>query len=134
YERCGVVVLEGALPESRLAPLARLATLAGPVLARAITIDTAQRSGDKITSDRDRLTLIVNSLPDPIVITDASNDIIVQNARAGHLLEATENDSEGRRRAVELNNLLFSSFLSRTVMSGRTTSGPRELNLVDPSE
>src|SRR5581483_10899654 len=40
----------------------------------------------------------------------------------------------GRRRAVEMNNLLFSSFLSRTMIAGTPTSGPRELNLVDHDE
>jgi hypothetical protein len=42
-------------------------------------------------------------------------------------------DSEGRRRAVQLNNLLFSSFLTQSVISTRQAK-PRELNLVDPSD
>jgi PAS domain S-box-containing protein len=77
---------------------------------------------------------MVDSLPDPVVITDASNDIIVQNKRAEHLLFITEDDSPGRRRAVEVNNLLFSSFLSRATIAGTAIGGARELNLVDPDE
>jgi PAS domain S-box-containing protein len=77
---------------------------------------------------------MVDSLPDPVIITDASNDIIVQNKRAEHLLSLTDGISAGRRRAVELNNLLFSSFLSRAVISGTPSGGARELNLVDPDE
>src|SRR5204862_1743123 len=45
-----------------------------------------------------------------------------------------EGDSPGRRRALELNNLLFTSFLSKAAMTGGAQSGPRELNLVDPDE
>src|ERR1043165_8397975 len=77
---------------------------------------------------------MVDSLPDPVVITDATNDIIVQNKRAEHLLFITEDDSPGRRRAVEVNNLLFSSFLSRATIAGTAVGGARELNLVDPDE
>jgi len=68
------------------------------------------------------------------VITNATNDIIAQNSRAERLLNGKEGDSSGRRRAIELNNLLFTSFLAKAVMMGSPTSGPRELNLVDPDE
>ena len=46
---------------------------------------------------------------------DARNDIVVQNRRAEHLLVSRESDSEGRRRAVEINNLLFTSFLANSM-------------------
>jgi PAS domain S-box-containing protein len=35
---------------------------------------------------------------------------------------------------VEVNNLLFSLFLSRATIAGTSSGGPRELNLVDPDE
>jgi len=76
----------------------------------------------------------MNSLPDPIVIINAKSDIVVQNRRAEHLLSVGANDSEGRRRAVEINNLLFTSHLSKTAMGAREGGGSRELNLVDPDE
>jgi signal transduction histidine kinase len=50
------------------------------------------------------------------------------------LLNTRDSDSEGRRRAVEVNNLLFTSYLARAVMTRGLQSGPRELNLVDPGE
>ena len=77
---------------------------------------------------------MVDSLPDPIVITNAANAIIAHNERAGRLLRGRDDDSPGRRRALELNNLLFTSFLSKAVMVGTHQAGPRELNLVDPDE
>jgi PAS domain-containing protein len=56
----------------------------------------------------------------------------VANARAEKLFAAAEEANEGRRRAVELNNMLFSAALSRTVVEA--PSEARELLLVDPDD
>jgi PAS domain S-box-containing protein len=130
----GVVVLEGTPGEIGVDALARIAMYAGPIIARMGSAAAVRQAADRATKERDRLTSIIDSLPDPIVITNAANDIIVQNARAERLLNTRESDSEGRRRAVEVNNLLFTSYLARAVMTGGLQSGPRELNLVDPGE
>jgi signal transduction histidine kinase len=132
---CGVVVLESNPPPDVLQAISHAAMLAGPVLARMFAVEEYRKAAERLDSQRDLLTAIINSLPDPIVITDADNDIIVHNRRAEHLLAIKETDSEGRRRAVEINNLLFTSFLSKAVMAGGAVpSGARELNLVDPDE
>jgi len=130
----GVVVLESNSDEPAVASLARIANFAGPILARMGMATAVRQAADRATKERDRLTSIIDSLPDPIVITNAANDIVVQNARAERLLNTRDSDSEGRRRAVEVNNLLFTSYLARAVMTGGLQSGPRELNLVDPGE
>ena len=130
----GVIVLEVVPPPEQILALSHAAMLAGPVLARMFAVEEYRRAAERLDSQRDLLTAILNSLPDPIVITDASNDIVVHNRRAEHLLTIKESDSEGRRRAVEINNLLFTSFLSKSVMAGGAQSGARELNLVDPDE
>src|SRR4051812_3600002 len=75
---------------------------------------------------------IINSVTDPILLTDTEGRLIVANARAERLFAATEEETEGRRRAVELNNMLFSAALSRTVVDA--PSEARELLLVDPSD
>jgi PAS domain S-box-containing protein len=134
HASAGVVVLEGTHSEEMLAALARIAMFAGPILARMSMATAVRQAADRATKERDRLTSIIDSLPDPIVITNAANDIIVQNARAERLLNTRDTDSEGRRRAVEVNNLLFTSYLARAVMTGGLQGGPRELNLVDPGE
>ena len=130
----GVAVLEGSASPDVVAELARVAMFAGPILARMGMASAVRQAAERAAKERDRLTSIVDALPDPIVITNAANDIIVQNARAERLLNTRESDSEGRRRAVEVNNLLFTSYLARAVMTGGLQSGPRELNLVDPGE
>jgi PAS domain S-box-containing protein len=76
---------------------------------------------------------MVDSLPDPVVITNANNDIISSNRQADYLLNARETDNLGRRRAIELNNLLFTSYLAKAMMGG-SAGDARELNLVDPDE
>jgi PAS domain S-box-containing protein len=130
----GVVVLEGHAADDVLAALARIAMFAGPILARMGMASAVRQAADRAAKERDRLTGIIDSLPDPIVITNSANDIVVQNARAERLLNTRDSDSEGRRRAVEVNNLLFTSYLARAVMTGGLDGGPRELNLVDPGE
>ena len=60
---------------------------------------------------------IINSVTDPILLTDPDGRLIVANARAEKLFAATEDANDGRRRAVELNNMLFSAALSRTAVA-----------------
>ena len=86
----------------------------------------------KLRRERSLFFTIINSVTDPILLTDTEGRLIVANARAEKLFAASEEESEGRRRAVELNNMLFSAALSRTVVEA--PSEARELLLVDPSD
>jgi PAS domain S-box-containing protein len=104
-----------------------------PVLDKIRLVRALQVQGQRLAEQRDLLTTIVNSLPDPVVLSDTKNNIILANDRADQLFSTGSGDSEGRRRAVQMNNLLFSSFLTQSVISHRQTK-PRELNLVDPSD
>jgi PAS domain S-box-containing protein len=129
----GVVVLEGISSGELLDALAEITFLAGPVVMRVKELEEIAMDNERLRQQRDRLTLMVDSLPDPVVITNASNDIVSSNRQADYLLNARENDNAGRRRAIELNNLLFTSYLAKAMMGG-STGGARELNLVDPDE
>jgi PAS domain S-box-containing protein len=130
----GVVLIEASVDDDTLGALMHAASLAGPVLSRMAAVEEFRLSSSRLDQQREMLTAIVNSLPDPIVIINKSHDIVVQNKRAEHLLTAGDKDSDGRRRAVEINNLLFTSHLSKTAMGAGETAGSRELNLVDPDE
>jgi signal transduction histidine kinase len=130
----GVIIVDAALPPQVLDDVGAIVMYAGPVIARVAAHLDVERGYERMSQERGRYQQMVDSLPDPVVITDAWNDIIVQNKRAEHLLFVSDSDSAGRRRAVEVNNLLFSSFLSRATMSGSHEEGQRELNLVDPDE
>ena len=130
----GVALLEASMDDATLSALVHAASLAGPVLARLAAIEEFRLSSGRLNQQREMLTTIMNSLPDPIVIINAQRDIVAQNQRAEHLLLTSDKDSEGRRRAVEINNLLFTSHLSKAAMGAKETAGSRELNLVDPDE
>ena len=130
----GVVVLGTLVDGAAFDQTCELVQLASPLVARLAALEDARATADRLSQQRERLTLMVDSLPDPVVITNATNDIVAQNRRAERLLHARDDDSPGRRRAIELNNLLFTSFLSKTAMTTGQQSGQRELNLVDPDE
>ena len=82
--------------------------------------------------ERSWLFSIINAVTDPILLTDADGRILVANTGAETLLTAGEEKREGWRRAVALNNMLFSA----TLFNNAAERGPtrRELLLVDPSE
>src|SRR3989442_980045 len=108
-----------------------VASLLGPRLA---SLRTAQRRHDserRILRERTLLYNIINAVSDPILLTDTEGRITVANARAEALLSAGEDESEGRRRAVALNNMLFSSALTRRAIEG-SEPWRHELLLVDP--
>jgi PAS domain S-box-containing protein len=75
---------------------------------------------------------IINAVTDPILLTDGEGKILVANASAEMLLTADDQKSEGRRRAVALNNMLFSA----SIFTSGAGGGPsrHELLLVDPTE
>ena len=92
----------------------------------------AQADERRHKRERSWLFSIINAVTDPILLTDADGRILVANAGAETLLTAGEDKREGWRRAVALNNMLFSASL----FTNAARSGPtrRELLLVDPSE
>jgi signal transduction histidine kinase len=84
--------------------------------------------------DRERRLLfsVINAVSDPILLTDAHGKLLMGNTRAEQLLASADDTSEGRRHAVELNNLHFSSALAGAAVAGG--AGAREVILVDPED
>jgi PAS domain S-box-containing protein len=76
---------------------------------------------------------IINAVTDPILLTDTEGKLIIANSHAEKLFAAPEESSEGWRRAVALNNMLFSAALSTSAV-GMAELARRELLLVDPLE
>jgi signal transduction histidine kinase len=76
---------------------------------------------------------IINAVTDPILLTDTEGKLIIANSHAEKLFAAPEDASDGWRRAVGLNNMLFSAALSTSAVSQIELSR-RELLLVDPLE
>jgi len=85
--------------------------------------------------DRERALLqsILKAVPDPVLLTDPEGRLVIANPRAELYFASEEDESEGRRRAVALNNMLFSAALSRHAIEG-SEFARRELPLVDPND
>ena len=104
-----------------------LARQVGRILQRSTLLDTP------FGQERMLLYSIINAVTDPILLTDIEGKLIIANAHAEKLFAAPEDASEGWRRAVSLNNMLFSAALSTSAMA-HTDLARRELLLVDPLE
>jgi len=81
--------------------------------------------------ERTLLYNIINAVSDPILLTDTEGRLLIANARALTLFTASEEENEGRRSAVRMNNMLLSSALSSKAIE-ETGSARRELLLVNP--
>ncbi len=81
--------------------------------------------------ERSLLYNIVNAVADPVMLTDSEGRLIIANSRAESLFASRSEHSEGRRRAVALNNMLFSAALGERAIKDAAPER-RELLLVDP--
>lgn len=83
--------------------------------------------------ERSLLYTIINAVSDPILLTDTEGRLLIANTRALGLFTASEEESEGRRSAVRMNNMLLSSALSSKAIE-ETGAARRELLLVNPAD
>ncbi len=97
------------------------------LLSRQVLAET------RFGQERMLLYSIINAVTDPILLTDTEGKLIIANSHAEKLFAAPEEASEGWRRAVALNNMLFSAALSTSAV-GMAELARRELLLVDPLE
>src|SRR6267378_2285907 len=109
------------------------AELLGQKIARLRAAAALAEGEHKLQRERELLLNIINASPDPILLTDPEGRMIISNARADALFSAREGESEGRHRAVTLNNMLFSATLSQQAID-ESGAARRELLLVSPSE
>jgi PAS domain S-box-containing protein len=87
----------------------------------------------KLQRERQWIESIMKSVADPIVLTDLDNQILLQNRSAEELFSASANAGEGKRRALKMNDLLFSAYLSSATVSSSEVI-QRDITLVDPIE
>ena len=127
----GVLLIDAAPNHPGLKFTIEVVNRCGASLHRSARIAELEHRLDRNGRQQDMLTSIVNALSDPVILPNSANDIVLANQRAEGLLVPLRDSSEGRRRAIEVNNLLYSSFLTQTTIGGVAT---RELNLVDPSD
>ena len=107
------------------------AQVAGEKLTRLRGQSVATERG--FEHERRLLFGILNAVTDPILLTDASGKLIIGNTHAERLFAARDDQSEGRRHAVALNNMFLSAALASAAME-RHDEPVRELVLVNPDD
>ena len=128
-----VVAGRDELDESRLTLLTRYADRIGAILSNTSNVERLGLSVRKLQRERQWVESIMKSVADPIVLTNMDNEILLQNRRAEELFSDRRDASEGKRRALEMNDLLFSAYLSSAAVASEEVVG-RDLILVDPIE
>src|SRR4029450_1949828 len=101
------------------------------VRLRALHALRLEGENARLQREAGRLRAIIDEVTDPILLIDGAGRLLVANESAEDLLVADGQASEGRRRAVALNNMLFSASV---FTAAAAHSLPRELLLVDPAE
>ena len=129
--RLGLLLVSPVLP--RVVREARwVADVLGPRIAHLRAYRGYAESQRRLDRDRNLLQAVIDAVSDPILLTDTEGRMLIANNAAERLFAAKEAESEGRQRAVALNNMLFSAALSWSATSPEPLR--RELLLVDPNE
>jgi signal transduction histidine kinase len=128
-ETLGLLLISGM---STLTPdLEWFSTVFGQKLDQVLRQETLNEGDRRQGHERTLLYSIINAVTDPILLTDTEGRLLIANARALTLFTASEEESEGRRGAVRMNNMLLSSALSSKAIE-ETGAARRELLLVNP--
>ncbi|HEX7960054.1 MAG TPA: PAS domain S-box protein, partial [Terriglobales bacterium] len=129
----GIVAIELPRRQTDLVRLGNLINLANRYLSRLFKVEHYYNSMTDMEMNISQLQTVMQSMTDPVILTDSHYRVIVQNTAAERFFRVPEsNVSEGFVRAVELNTLLFSAALSSMTVSGEEQS--RDLTLVDAYE
>src|SRR5581483_3850549 len=132
YAYLAVAQIGRRTTEHHLRQLRHLADRANRYLSRLFKVEHYYNRMRDMEVTISRMGTVMQSMADPVILTDNQHRVIIQNKAAERFFRVPEGVSEGGRRAVELNNLLFSAALSSMVVSGAEAS--RDLTLVDVME
>ena len=122
-----------AVEPDSLILIKRFAERIGIVASLATHQERLVSTVTKLQRERQWIESIMKSVADPIVLTDLDNEILLQNRRAEDLFSGSANAGEGKRRALKMNDLLFSAYLSSATVSSSEVI-QRDITLVDPIE
>jgi PAS domain S-box-containing protein len=128
-EPFGLLLLGGAAPLG--SELQWFITVFSQKIDQILRQEALNEGDRKQGRERSLLYSIINAVTDPILLTDTEGRLLIANSRALTLFTATEEESEGRRSAVRMNNMLLSSALSSKAIE-ETGAARRELLLVNP--
>jgi PAS domain S-box-containing protein len=86
----------------------------------------------EVRDERHRLDLIIDSVADPILVTDQEGDIVLMNTPAERLFNAPGVDDEGTLRRVRANGANLTSFVSNVLTRSGEQRYRGEIQLGDP--
>jgi signal transduction histidine kinase len=132
YAGVVLVDLRSTTNEKQIGEIGALIDVANHYLARSVKTEHYYDRMTAMETTIRQMETVMRSMADPVILTDANHRVIMQNNAAERFFKVPEQVSEGRIRAVELNNLLFSAALSSLAVSGSDTT--RDLTLVDAIE
>ncbi len=132
YVSLVLVELRKGTSERQLRQLRSLVDRANHYLARLYKVQHYYNRMRDMDITISRMSTVMQSMADPVILTDNQHRVIIQNRAAERFFRVPEGISDGGKRAVQMNNLLFSAALSSMVVSGSDAS--RDLTLVDVME
>jgi PAS domain S-box-containing protein len=134
YATAVIAEMPGTLSARQMSDVKSLIEVANGYLSRLFKVDhyyNRMRDSDVTIA---QMQTLMQSMADPVILTDAQHRVIAQNRAAERFFKLPEKEvTEGAARAVELNNLLFSAALSSMAVSG-SSDASRDLTLVDIHE
>ena len=135
-EWAGVVLLSrtAGVTQDDVDALVPFARQAEEALSLQRNVDLLRETGEAHAIEKEWLWWMVNGVGDAVLVTDSNNDMVLQNRRAELLFRASDEDSAGKRRAVWMNNFLFTAALSTWNLERVGATTGREVTLVDPIE
>ena len=86
----------------------------------------------EVRDERHRLDLIIDSVADPILVTDQEGDIVLMNTPAERLFNAPGVDDQGTLRRVRANGANLTSFVSNVLTRSGEQRYRGEIQLADP--
>lgn len=132
YAAMVVTEVSAGATEAEIADLRSLIEVANRCLSRLFRMEHYHHRLVEMETAITQMQTVMESMTDPVILTDPQHRVITQNKAAERYFRLAEDVSEGRVRAVELNNLLFSAALSSMAVSGNDSS--RDMTLVDAIE
>jgi PAS domain S-box-containing protein len=127
-----VVVVDGEADHPDIAEVDEILHTATTLAASGVELHNASSHVRNLEALLRRARSSLDALPDPVLIMDSDWRIQFANRRAEELFVIGADDSQGRRHALETNNLYFSAFRARALLE-QTGGRSRELVLVDPT-
>jgi PAS domain S-box-containing protein len=86
----------------------------------------------EVRDERHRLDLIIDSVADPILVTDQEGDIVLMNEPAERLFTAPKSATDSQLRHVRANGAHLTSFVSNVLTRGGEQRYRGEIQLSDP--